>query len=338
MLTNKQAIGSKSLGQHPSHTLDQKILAAARHGFTGIEVVYSDLADFAQHLNISIHEAAKVTRDLCAEYRVEIISLAPFENFEGGSLPLSERLATAEHWLQLARTLRAAYLQVPSYYNADGSTDEKVVVSDLQQLADLARAEEPVISVAYEYLSWGIFCSTWETALHIVNAVDRPNFGLCLDNFHEHTKLWGSNVDRSGKLPTGDQDLTASLKRFREQCPLEKIFYVQLSDAERFDPPLSETHPWYLHGEAPQFTWSKHARPFPMEAELGGYLPILETVKTWVVDKGFEGWVSMEVFDWRMRDVEHKPEDAARRARVSWEKIQQRLSGKTKEGPIKAHY
>ncbi|RAL10253.1 sugar phosphate isomerase/epimerase family protein [Aspergillus homomorphus CBS 101889] len=338
MLSNKQAIGSLSLGQHSTHTLDQKILAAARHGFTGLEIVYLDLENYAKHLEVPIHKAAEVTRDLCLKNNVEIISLAPFENFEGGSSPLSERLTTAKHWLQLARTLQATYLQVPSYYNPDGSTDEKVVVSDLQQLANLASAAEPVISIAYEYLSWGVFCSTWETALRLVNAVDRPNFGLCLDNFHEHTRLWGSNVDTSGKLPAGDQGLEASLRRFSEQCPVDKIFYVQLSDAERFDPPLSETHPWYQQGEAPQFTWSKHARPFPLESELGGYLPILEIVKTWVVDKGFKGWVSMEVFDWRMRRAEHKVEDAAKRARVSWDKIQRGLSEKDEKGFIKAHY
>ncbi|PWY76147.1 4-hydroxyphenylpyruvate dioxygenase [Aspergillus sclerotioniger CBS 115572] len=325
MLSNKQAIGTLSLGQHPSHTLEQKIRVASHHGFSAIELVYSDLQRCSDRLGISMLEAAERTKKLCADNSVGILSLAPFENFEGTRSPLNERLAVAKHWIDIARKLNASYMQVPAQYGQDASTDKTVLVSELQQLADLASAEEPVVSIAYEPMSWSIYCSTWETALDLVEAIDRKNLGLCLDTFHEATKLWGSPFESSGKYPTGDRDLSGSLQRFLTRCPLEKISYVQLSDGELFDPPFSTTHPWYLEGEAPQFTWSKHARPFPFEIELGGYLPVLEIVKAWVVEKGYTGWISMEVFDRRMRSEEFKPEEAGRRARESWRKLQEGL-------------
>ena len=270
-------------------------------------------------------EAAERTKKLCADNGVEILSLAPFENFEGTRSPLNGRLVVAKHWIDIARKLNAPYVQVPAQYGQGASTDKAVIVSELQQLADLASAEEPVVSIAYEPMSWSTYCSTWETALDLTEAINRKNFGLCLDTFHEATKLWGSPFEPSGKYPTGDRDLSESLRRFLERCPLEKISYIQLSDGELFDPPFSKTHPWYLEGEAPQFTWSKHARPFPFETELGGYLPVLEIVKAWVMAKGYTGWISMEVFDRRMRREEFKPEEAGRRAKESWRKLQEGL-------------
>jgi hypothetical protein len=40
---NKLAIASVSLGMHATHSLPEKILAASRNHFSGIEIVYSDL-------------------------------------------------------------------------------------------------------------------------------------------------------------------------------------------------------------------------------------------------------------------------------------------------------
>ena len=326
MLNNKLAISSLSLGQHPSHLLDHKIEVAASHGFAGIEIVFSDIEVYARAKRLSLSEAAAEIQGICKAHRIEILSLAPFENFEGHNSPLEARLQTARKWIHIARILNATYLQVPAQYSSDCTGVEAVVVSELQQLADLARAQQPVVSIAYEPMSWSTHSSTWQTALHIVQCVDRPNFGLCLDSFHELTKLWASPCDASGKLPNADHDLRASLHDFQDHCPLDKIFYVQLSDGERFTPPLSTSHPWYLEGEAPQFTWSRHARPFPLETELGGYLPVPEVVKSWIAGSGFHGWVSLEIFDWRMRTPEFRPESAAYRGRQSWRRLQEALT------------
>ncbi|KAJ5457571.1 hypothetical protein N7475_008959 [Penicillium sp. IBT 31633x] len=323
MTPNKLAISSCSISQYPDHTLDHKLRAAAQAGIAGIEIVYSDLETYSKRQNLSLLAAAKVIHQLCLESNLTILALAPFENYEGATSPLEDRLNLAKHWLEVAHNLKATYLQVPSIFTPDCSRDESTIISELQQLADLGAAQG--ISIAYEPLSWGTNCSTWKSALDIVMRVDRANFGLCLDTFHEGTRVWGDNASATGMQMDAGTKLRESLRRFVRDCPREKIFYVQLSDAERFEPPYSAMHPWALPGEAKEFTWSKHARPFPLETELGGYLPIGRIARAWIVEIGFEGWVSLEVFDRRMRDGSVSPEMAARRGVKSWRKVQDEM-------------
>ncbi|KAL4778359.1 xylose isomerase-like protein [Aspergillus varians] len=328
-LPNKIAISTSCLGQNPSHSLTHKIHAAAQQGFQGLEIVYADLANYSTTQNIPLTTGAAQIRQLCDDLGLTVLSLAPFENFEGTESSIKERLAVATHWLDLARLLGATYLQVPSQYDTNTNntttnnttTNEATIISELQQLADLASSSSPVISIAYEPLSWGIAYSTWLDALRLTQLVNRPNFGLCLDTFHELTKLWASPFSASGVYPDGAEKLANSLRSFVAAMPVEKVFYVQLSDAERFKPPFSENHPWYVEGEAPEFTWSRHARPFPFESGLGAYLPIADVVRAWVVEAGFGGWVSMEIFDRRMRDENYRPERAAERGWRSWEMV-----------------
>lgn len=301
--------------------LDQKIRISARHGFSGVEVVYKDLEVYAKSHSLSLMAGVEVIRQLCDGLKLEILSLAPFENFEGDNSPLDQRLQEAQRWINIARALRATYLQVPAHYGANCSGDENVIVSDLQRLSDLGSAKEPLVSIAYEPMSWSSHISTWQSTLQVINAVDRSNFGLCLDSFHILTKLWGSPYEVSGMYPNADANLMASLASFEKDFPIHKLFYVQLSDGEKFDPVFSREHPWFVEGEAAEFTWSKHARPFPGETNLGGYLPVGAFLKACVVDKGFKGWVSMEIFDRRMRDAAFKIDDAVTRATASWARL-----------------
>ncbi|KAJ0274882.1 hypothetical protein COL922a_014562, partial [Colletotrichum nupharicola] len=110
-LTNKVAIGTSCLGQNEAHTLDLKIRAAAAQGFSGLEIVYSDLDRYSTTQNLPISTGAKQIRQLCDDLGLEILSLAPFENFEGTKSPIQDRLAVASAWLDLARILGATYLQ-----------------------------------------------------------------------------------------------------------------------------------------------------------------------------------------------------------------------------------
>jgi len=327
MLSHKLAISTISLGQHPSHQLDRKITAAAQAGYSGIELVFSDLEAYSQLHVLSLINGAQRIKQLCDNLKLEIISLAPFENYEGDKSPLKERLQTATLWIQIARIIGAPYLQVPSQFKPDAIGDDSVVVSELQQLADLGSAESPIVSIAYEGLSWGTYYPTWESTLELAYKIDRPNFGLCLDTFHILTKLWADPFTTLGKFPDGDKALRDSLDRFVQDCPLDKVFYVQLSDGEKFDPPFSQKHPWYLESEAHQFTWSKYGRPFPGETNLGAYMPVTEIVRAWIIEKGYKGWVSMETFDHRMRHENSNPEIAAIRGFDSWKRIQKDLGG-----------
>lgn len=319
--SNKLAVSTSCLGLHPSHGLEAKLRAAASHGFTGIEIVYADLERYSKLHGLSMTAAAKKIRQICGALGLHVLSLCPLENFEGTKSPLKERLENAERWISLARILRATYIQVPAQYDTEASSEETLIVSELQRLADLGTVAQPAVSIAYEPMSWSICYSTWESSLRLAKLVNRPNFGICLDSFHIASKLWGCNSAPSGKYPDADQALSESMSQLVKEFPLEKLFYIQLSDGERFNPLYSKDHPWYLGGEAPEFTWSKHARPFPLETELGGYFPVVEIVKSWIIEKGFNGWVSLETFDRRMRDPAFEPETGARRAKMSIQRL-----------------
>jgi sugar phosphate isomerase/epimerase len=174
-------------------------------------------------------------------------------------------------------------------------------------------------------MSWSTSHSTWQDVVHLAQLVDRANFKICLDTFHLATKLWASPHDPSGKYPDADPRLAEDLRTFIIDFPLEKLAYVQLSDAERLNPPMSKQHPWYVEGEASEFSWSKHGRPFPLEKAHGGYLPMVEIVRTWIVEKGFRGYVSMETFDRRTRDEGATCEECAARAERSWARLERAL-------------
>jgi sugar phosphate isomerase/epimerase len=327
-IPNAFALSTSCLGLHPSHSLDQKLRATAKHGFTGIEIVYGDLERYSVARNTSMIEGAKLVRQQCYDLNLTILSLCPFENFEGTKSPISKRLEEAKRWLEIARVLGALHLQIPAQYGKNVDTSESIIVSELQQLADLASSSKPVVGIAYEPMGWSTCYSTWEDALRLNDKVNRSNFGLCLDSFHILSKLWGDPFSVSGIYSDGPQKLAASLRRMAKELPLEKIKYIQLSDGEKFEPPFSDSHKWYLEGEDAQFTWSKWARPFPLETDLGGYMPVTDFVRTVLKElggDGWKGWVSMETFDRRMRNEGFKVDDGAKRARVSVKKLEDAL-------------
>jgi sugar phosphate isomerase/epimerase len=84
-MANKLAIPSISISQYPGHLLDKKIRAAASCGFAGIEIVYNDLEMYGKSQNIPIHTAAQKIHTLCQTLDFKVLTLAPFENYEGAS-------------------------------------------------------------------------------------------------------------------------------------------------------------------------------------------------------------------------------------------------------------
>lgn len=325
MLDNKLAVASVSLGQHSSHTLPHKIIAAAQNALCGLEITFPDLEFYSNSLSISMLDAARKINGLCTAHGIRAIAFVSFQNSEGHLSLLDERLRKADSWLAIARALGAEYLQVPSTYDRNINGDHEVIVSELRELADLAAASEPVIKIAYENLAWSSHCTLWQEALRIVQEVDRGNFGLCLDSFHLSIALWADAFSLSGRQPNGDQRLEESLKDFVKNCPLDKIFYIQLSDGEKLDLPYSESHPWYDPNLAIGHVWSNEARPFPLETDYGAYMPVGTIAKAFLVDKGFTGWVSLETFDRRMREEKNDPVQNAKRAIKSWRHLRETL-------------
>lgn len=330
-MNHRLAISSISLGWHTTHTLPRKLAAASAAGFTGVEIFITDLDKFTASEGISRLEAASRIQTLCRQHSLHIVCLGSFDNFEGGDAHagLSERLALATEWIGLAHALGTTVIQIPS--NDDASAREATIVSDLQALADLGLAASPSVTFAYEALGWGVHVADWEESLRVVQAVARPNFGLCLDTYHVLGRLWADPRAESGRRPGGDAALRASIERFldvvKDEKVREKIVYVQLSDAEKMDPPiLPGRHEAYDPVKDGVHSWCTYGRLFPLEEEKGAYLPMDGIARAWLRQSGWEGWVSMEIFHRDMKREEGGPEEWADRGKRSWDKLVSRIS------------
>ncbi|KAJ6151527.1 hypothetical protein N7470_007124 [Penicillium chermesinum] len=333
MAINRPAIASMSLGRPWIHDLPGKLMQAAAHGFEGIELFFDDLDCYAQRTFNGNHlEAARQTRRLCERLGMTIICLQPFSMYEGlldraeSDRLLDEKLP---RWFTLARALGTDMIQVPSNFlgpdpetgKARTTGDRGVIVRDLQRLADLGAGAG--FRFVYEALCWGEHIDTWEASWEVVQGVDRPDFGLCLDSFNIAGRVYADPASPTGRTPNAAADLAASLQRLRTaDIDPQKIFYVQLVDGERLDAPLDERHPFYVAGQPARMSWSRNARLFPCEESRGGYLPIVDVARVFFEDLGFRGWVSLELFSRTLADPDpFTPAEHARRGIDSYHKM-----------------
>ncbi|CCC07954.1 hypothetical protein SMACR_01517 [Sordaria macrospora] len=282
------ALASCSIGL-PKHTLHQKIEAIRHAGFDGIELSFPDLQSYANlHFGRDIAEddydtlceAGQAARQLVERHNLKIFVLQPFSNFEGwpeGSEKRKDAFARARGWIRIMEAVGTDMLQVGSSDSEGIATDPDLVAADLQELADMLA--EKGFKLA-------------------------PNVGLCLDTFQSAGGEWGDPTTESGRIETPaitEMELSvryrASLKELAETVPVDKIFFFQISDAYKAQPPL-EDKPDTESGLRPRGRWSHDYRPLPYD---GGYLPIEQFAKA-VLDTGFKGWFSVEVFDGKFEE------------------------------------
>ncbi|MFE9825039.1 bifunctional sugar phosphate isomerase/epimerase/4-hydroxyphenylpyruvate dioxygenase family protein [Streptomyces sp. NPDC005791] len=185
-----------------SGTLTEKLAAAARAGFDGVEIFENDLIGSP----LSPEEIGERAADL----GLTIDLFQPMRDIE--AVPADEfarNLRRAEHKFRLMRRLGADTVLVCSSVSPYAVDDDALAAEQLRRLADLA--QESGIRVAYEALAWGRHVSTYEHAWRIVEAANHPALGVCLDSFHILAR--GSDV-------TGIEDI-----------PGDRIFFLQLADA-----------------------------------------------------------------------------------------------------------
>ncbi|MFD5628306.1 bifunctional sugar phosphate isomerase/epimerase/4-hydroxyphenylpyruvate dioxygenase family protein [Streptomyces sp. NPDC127072] len=185
-----------------SGSLTEKLTAAARAGFDGVEIFENDL--LASPLGPEEVRARTadlgLTIDLYQPMRD--IEAVPQEEFARG-------LRRARHKFEVMERLGADTVLVCSSVSPLAVDDDELAADQLRQLADLA--QDFGIRVAYEALAWGRHVSTYDHAWNIVAAADHPALGTCLDSFH---------ILARGSDPKGIEDI-----------PGEKIFFLQLADA-----------------------------------------------------------------------------------------------------------
>jgi 4-hydroxyphenylpyruvate dioxygenase len=335
-----------SLGRaYAGHSLAHKLQCAAKHGFEGVEIFYEDLeylskeqtpehaSATSEHGSSSreqLLKAAGVVRGICEGNGLEIISLQPFLFYEG-LVDRKEHAAMIQKlqlWFEIAKVLGTDVIQIPTQFRRDNGVtgDLDVIVADMVEIADLGQKESPPIKFTYENLAWGTFIDTWEGVWDVVRKVDRWNFGVCLDTFHIVGRVWADPEREDGKI---EQDpakkLADSLNRMVKEVDVKKVWYVQVVGAERMQRPLVKGHEWYVEDQPARMSWSRNARLFYGEEEMGQYLPIKLAAKA-ILDPqeglGFKGWVSMELFSRTMNDTaEAVPDSHARRGADAWTKL-----------------
>ena len=198
-----------------SGLLSDKIDAAARAGFDGIELFEPDLT--ASHLS-----PAEV-REMCASRGLSIEMFQPFRDVEGTTPDqFADVLRRGEATFALMEQLGTDLLLVCSNARSDAIDDDTLAIRQLGAFADAGARHG--IRVAYEALAWGTHVGTWEHAWDLVEGADRPNLGICLDSFH--VLVHGRHTGLMARLPA------------------DKIFFVQLADAPRLEMGL---RPWSRH-------------------------------------------------------------------------------------------
>lgn len=334
-MKHKPSICTMSLGRcFAGHSLVHKLDMAKKYGFLGIEVFYEDLVDLA----VSNHggsgsdsqvAAAHTIKNLCDARGLEVITLQPFMHF-GALVDRDEhafRLEEARLWMRLADALGTDLVLLPSSFLSPERTSNNtdLLVSDLQELADLGLAENPPIRFAHEALCWGTHVDTWEASWDLVRRVDRPNLGICFDTFNLAGRIYADPASPTCCTPKADAAIRASLKTLLATVDVSRIFLLQVADAERLSSPLvggDSPHPFYHPDQPARMSWSRNCRLFYGESSHGAYLPVQAILSTLVQGLGFEGWLSFEVFNRALAEERADvPEEMARRAAVSWEKM-----------------
>lgn len=330
------SIASVSIGTS-STPFHLKLAAISQAGFTGIELAYQDLVSFANlHLLRDVEEddydalceAADEARHLCGHYNLKIVILQPFSNFEGWPEHSDERMTAfknARGWIRIMKALGTDMLQVGStdVPSPPVSRSRAEAVRDLKGLADMLNEEG--FKLAYEVRSWATVSTTWKDGWEVVKAVDRENFGLCLDTFQITAAEYADPTTDNGLhggIPPEElgKNFGDSLYEMATTIPAKKVFLLQISDAWRPKLPLSAE--MNVKDQKLKSVWSRNYRPLPFE---GGYFPIIEVARK-VLDTGARSWWSVEVFDGGPEGSENRDldlESFAKRAFDSLTKLRQ---------------
>ena len=308
--------------------MPSKLDQAARYGFD-IELFFEDLYYVADSFTGGATpqnqmKAAKLIRSMCDDRNICIVCLQPFMHYEGlrDRQRHSQRVEEMKLWIKLANILRTSIISIPStcLSEDEASGDLDLIVSDMREVADLAAVDG--IRIAYEALAWGTYVDTWELAYNVVQRVDRFNFGICLDTFNIAARAYADPTAPSRRNANAEAMMRESIDRLVKTVAVEKIVYVQVVDAEYLAEPLIEGHRFFKSNQRSRMSWSRNCRLFYGEEARGAYLPVQDILQAIIGRLGFNGWISAELFSESITLADPSvPEEHARRAAQSWEKI-----------------
>ncbi|MCJ1247510.1 hypothetical protein MMC30_004724 [Trapelia coarctata] len=325
----RPAVSSLSLGLPSIHALPCRLDQAARYGLD-IELFHDDILETAKGIT-SVHTAAEsqikaaaIIRLLCDERRISIVCLQPFRHYEGlrDRQRHAERIEEMKLWIHLAEILGTDLIGIPSTFlpKTEASGDLDLITQNLREVADLGAPRG--IRFTYEALAWGTYVDTWEKCWDVVKRVDRPNFGICLDTFNLAGRVYADPAAASGMTVDARTAIESSLARLKHTIDIEKLFWVQVVDAERLDQPLDNKHLYHVAGQPARMSWSRNCRLFYGEEDRGAYLPVKAILEVILLDLGFKGCLSAELFNKSLANPDPlTPEEHACRAAKSFQML-----------------
>jgi 4-hydroxyphenylpyruvate dioxygenase len=185
-----------------SGTLEDKLTAAARAGFDGVEIFEPDL--------VASPWRPRELAARCADLGLSIDLYQPFRDLDSTDpATFARTLRRADRKFDVLAELGVSTMLVCSSVSDDAVSDVDQLAEQLATVA--ARAGDRGLRIAYEALAWGRHVSTWDRSWQVVERADVPALGLCLDSFH---------VLSRGGDPAGFAAV-----------PGEKLFFLQLADA-----------------------------------------------------------------------------------------------------------
>lgn len=237
-------------------TIWEKIDAIAEAGFDGVEIMTPDLEE----------TTPQKLYQYCQSKNMQITVFQPFRDLEGydDEQKFQEKLQNLENTFKIMKELHTDLLMCCANClpESEISLDESTIVRQLAVAADLASKYN--IRIAYENLSWATHINTLERLCHIVNRVNRPNFGICLDTFH--INIHNSSLD------------------FIDQAR-DRIFFVQYCDA-----PILKLNSI--------LEYARNYRVFPGQGDYANKVAMLEKI----YNNGYRGYLSLEVFNASFRE------------------------------------
>lgn len=329
----KIAIASNALGKSAAgHSILAKLEAASKHGFEGAEVAMECLDAHATsvfgHLPVRparLRAAAADVRKKADALGLHLVALNPFGAYDGLRSPMDAdaRLAEAELWFDLCVLLRVDIFQITSaLYPLDPATfssDIDTLAANMRRLGLMAQSRG--LKIGYEAPAWGMHLDTWQQTDAVIRKVNLPGtVQHCLDTFHIAARVAGDPLNAKEPVRLdGMVALQSSLQELKANMSPDRIAYFQLSDATAADPD-QVGYPRRDMAAPPYMTQSRNCRVFPGE----GVLPVMELAKTVLVDVGYTGWVTMEVFHTDHWDARLTvPDEWARRGMASWRKVEE---------------
>ncbi|OBT78866.1 hypothetical protein VF21_02760 [Pseudogymnoascus sp. 05NY08] len=342
-IPNTFSIATLSLGNWRHHTLPKRLQEAATAGFKVIDLFDECWASYLQSHDQDPESLWEPTADnlqiarklgsLVKSLGMTIACTQPLRKIEGKTNP-TDRQASLDLVAKRFPFMRAfdtdlVFMCSSIDKEPSATSDYQTVARDLAELGRLAEEFSvadggKMLKIGYEGLSWAQR-NTWASSWEVVRAANRHNVGLIIDSFNLLAVEFANpyNPKGHGRIYSTLQEsidvLRMSLASLVATVPGDRIFFVQLGDAELVGPTFLKPNP----EDPPLLPWSRSHRLYPMDEDRGGYMPV-DMVTAAVLATGYSGPLSLEVFSHTLNEKDESvPQTHAERGYSGLERLAQ---------------